>query len=324
MANTKRNNEAARDVTPEAQAIVAKNIHEIDETYGDNLPYDAGRIVGEVKFYLHQGVMAMLQAGRRLIQLKEHESHGNFMKYVEENIGISHSVAKSMMRAARKFIGDNGEPNPKGRLVAHLDSVTKVYELAMMDDEDLEALEEGGTLAGKSLDDIQRMSPTELRKILRAEREERRQDAIAYSERIQKKEERITELEQANRKLLYPHSWEPEAERLSAEIDVVWMEGARLQNRIDYILGRLREIEPGEWDGAQFHLNQKLSGIAEELFQRFQSIRFYVQAGHVPTKLTFQMEDVEERAKILREEYAEHFSDEFVGYFPEPTEPDEE
>lgn len=323
MANTKRNNEAARDVTPEAQAIVAKNIHEIDETYGDNLPYDAGRIVGEVKFYLHQGVMAMLQAGRRLIQLKEHESHGQFIQYVEEQIGISYGVAKNMMRAARKFLLDDSG-TAKGKLVSHLDSVTKVYELAMMDDEDLEALEEGGTLAGKSLDDIQRMSPTELRKILRAEREERRQDAIAYSERIQKKEERITELEQANRKLLYPHSWEPEAERLSAEIDVVWMEGARLQNRIDYILGRLREIEPGEWDGAQFHLNQKLSGIAEELFQRFQSIRFYVQAGHIPTKLTFQMEDVEERAKVLREEYAEHFSDEFVGYFPEPTEPDEE
>jgi hypothetical protein len=264
----------------------------------------------------------MLQAGRRLIQLKEHESHGQFIQYVEENIGISIRVAQNMMRATRKFIDDDG--SPKTKLVSHLDSVTKVYELAMMDDEDLEALEEGGTLAGKSLDDIQRMSPTELRKILRAEREERRSDAIAYSERIQKKEERITELEQANRKLLYPHSWEPEAERLSAEIDVVWMEGARLQNRINYILGRLREIDPGEWDGAQFHLNQKLSGIAEELFQRFQSIRFYVQAGHVPTKLTFQMEDVEERAKILREEYAEHFSDEFVGYFPDPTEPDEE
>jgi hypothetical protein len=322
MANTKRNNEAARDVTPDARAIVSRNIQEIDETYGDNLPYDAGRIVGEVKFYLHQGVMAMLQAGRRLIQLKEHESHGQFIQYVEENIGISIRVAQNMMRATRKFIDDDG--SPKTKLVSHLDSVTKVYELAMMDDEDLEALEEGGTLAGKSLDDIQRMSPTELRKILRAEREERRSDAIAYSERIQKKEERITELEQANRKLLYPHSWEPEAERLSAEIDVVWMEGARLQNRINYILGRLREIDPGEWDGAQFHLNQKLSGIAEELFQRFQSIRCYVQAGHVPTKLTFQMEDVEERAKILREEYAEHFSDEFVGYFPDPTEPDEE
>lgn len=318
MGNTKE-----RDVTAEdPREIALRNVQEIDETYGDNLPYDAGRIVGEVKFYLHQGVMAMLQAGRRLIQLKEHESHGQFIQYVEENIGISIRVAQNMMRATRKFIDDDG--SPKTKLVSHLDSVTKVYELAMMDDEDLEALEEGGTLAGKSLDDIQRMSPTELRKILRAEREERRQDAIAYSERIQKKEERITELEQANRKLLYPHSWEPEAERLSAEIDVVWMEGARLQNRIDYILGRLREIEPGEWDGAQFHLNQKLSGIAEELFQRFQSIRFYVQAGHIPTKLTFQMEDVEERAKILRQEYAEHFSDEFVGYFPEPTEPDEE
>lgn len=323
MANTKRNNEAARDVTPDAQEIVRRNVQEIDETYGDNLPYDAGRIVGEVKFYLHQGVMAMLQAGRRLILLKEHESHGKFMQLLEQ-IGISHFVAKSMMRAARKFLGDDGALSPNGRLVTHLDSVTKVYELAMMDDEDLEALEEGGTLAGKSLDDIQRMSPSELRKILRAEREERRSDAITYSKRLQEKEERITELEQANRKLLYPHSWEPEAERLSAEIDVVWMEGARLQNRIDYILGRLREIEPGEWDGAQFHLNQKLSGIAEELFQRFQSIRFYVQAGHIPTKLTFQMEDVEERAKILRQEYAEHFSDEFVGYSPEPTEPDEE
>lgn len=320
MANTKRNNEAARDVTPEAQAIVARNIHEIDDTYGDNLPYDANRLVGEVRFYLKQGVIAMLEAGKRLIQLKEHEGHGNFMKCIEQ-IGIGYDVAKKMMRSARKFLGVDG--HPKWELVPTLDSVTKVYELAMMDDEDLEALEEGGTLAGKSLDDIQRMSPTELRKILRAEREERRNDAITYSRRLQEKEEKITELEAANHKLLYPYSWEPEANRLMSDVDVIWMEGERIQARIDHVLAKLRELEPGDWNNAQYRIHQKLVIVSEELFQRFQSVRYYIQAGHIPTKLTFSIEDVEQRAKVLREEYAEHFAQGFEGYFEPEGESDE-
>ena len=70
------------------------------------------------------------------------------------------------MRAARKFLG-----GPNTKLVTDLPSITHVYELALMDDDDLAELREGGTVAGHTLDDIQRMSPSELRAALRKERQ---------------------------------------------------------------------------------------------------------------------------------------------------------
>lgn len=303
MATTKK----LKDVTPEEQAlaVASQNMQIIDETYGDNLPYDPGRLVGEVRFYLHQGVMAMLEAGRRLILLKEHEAHGNFMTCLEQ-IGISHEVARNMMRSAHKFLNGSGEP--KSKLVWNLDSITKVYELAMMDDEDLSALEEGGTLAGKTLDDIQRMSPTELRTLLRKEREERRAEAVAQSEILAKKNERIDELEKANHKLASPYSWEPEVERLSVEIDQVWMKGAQMRDMIAHITGRIREAQDAEWNGAQYRLTEKLRSTVAEVLAELDAFGTYLGQGYIPNKLTYQLMDTRTRHDLLRQEFQSQFA----------------
>lgn len=304
MATTKK----LKDVTPEEQAlaVASQNMQIIDETYGDNLPYDAGRIIGEVRFYLQQGMLAMLQAGKRLIQLKEHEAHGQFMIYVEERIGIGYKTAQRMMLAAHKFVGDDNKP--KWTLVSNMDSITKVYELAMMDDEDLSALEEGGTLAGKTLDDIQRMSPTELRTLLRKEREERRAEAVAQSEILAKKNERIDELEKANHKLASPYSWEPEVERLSVEIDQVWMKGTQMRDMIAHITGRIREAQDAEWNGAQYRLTEKLRSTVAEVLAELDAFGTYLGQGYIPNKLTYQLMDTRTRHDLLRQEFQSQFA----------------
>ena len=159
-----------------------------DRIYGDG-DYERDALIAETRNYLGQGVVAMLNAGRRLIQIKEHEQHGAWETILADRIGISGSIAKSMMRAARKFLD-----TPNRRLVADLGSVTQVYELALMDDDDLAELRDGGTIAGVTLDDIQRMSPSELRKTLRAERQERREREQAQRDRVLDKERQIQRL----------------------------------------------------------------------------------------------------------------------------------
>ena len=49
---------------------------EIMQQFGDGLPYERDRIVHETRFYMAQSAEAMLEAGKRLIILKENEPHG--------------------------------------------------------------------------------------------------------------------------------------------------------------------------------------------------------------------------------------------------------
>ena len=171
------------------EAEAAAGAAEADRLYGGESPYDRERVTAELAHYLGQGALSILAAGQRLIQLKEHESHGEWLGLLDR-IGIGLTTAQRMMRAARKFLSGSN-----AALVPHLDSATKLYELALMDDDDLAELREGGTIAGATLDDIQRMSPSELRAVLRATRKEANEREDAQRERIKKKDAQIEQLE---------------------------------------------------------------------------------------------------------------------------------
>lgn len=163
----------------------------INADYGDNLPYDQTRIENETKFYLAQSAEAMLQAGNRLIIIKEHEAHGDFTKSLER-IGIEERVAQNFMRAAIKFSGS------KTKTFSVL-SKTKLFELMTEPDEDIEALAQGGTLAGNTLDEITCMSVRELKQALRAAKQEKE----ASEKIIADKDKKINELDRdAQRKQL--------------------------------------------------------------------------------------------------------------------------
>ncbi|HGJ5882380.1 MAG TPA: DUF3102 domain-containing protein, partial [Arsenophonus sp.] len=71
--------------------------------FGDGLPYERERIVHEARFYMAQSAEAMLEAGKRLIILKENEPHGEFMKIVEEQLGLQYRIARKMAQAALKY-----------------------------------------------------------------------------------------------------------------------------------------------------------------------------------------------------------------------------
>lgn len=126
--------------------------------------YNRERVLNECKFFLGQSAQAMLETGKRLILLKEHEPHGEFIRIVEERLGIENRVARRMMTAALKFL------DPKRAALTVLGRA-KIYELMVLDDEELDALAEGGTVAGYQQSDIERMTTRELHAALRESRE---------------------------------------------------------------------------------------------------------------------------------------------------------
>lgn len=139
------------------------------DQFGDGLPYERSRIVNEAKFYMAQSTEAMLEVGKRLTILKECEPHGEFENIVRNGLGIPERTAQRIMQAAIKFLSPTLES--KAPTLALLNK-SKLFELMTEDDEELAELAEGGTVAGLTLDDIDRMSVRELRKALRESKED--------------------------------------------------------------------------------------------------------------------------------------------------------
>ncbi|MDZ7887733.1 MAG: hypothetical protein U5M72_00195 [Pseudomonas sp.] len=152
------------------QNQLASHSAEVMALYGDGLAYDRERVIGEARFYMGTAAEAMLEAGKRLIQLKENEGYGDFIAICEERLGIQERSAQLMMKAATKFLQGSPQLTAAAPKLMALGKA-KLYDLMLEDDEELAALAEGGTLAGLSLDDVDRMSCRELRAALRETRD---------------------------------------------------------------------------------------------------------------------------------------------------------
>lgn len=82
---------------------MAEHRLEIMQQFGEGLPYERDRIVHETKFYMAQSAEAMLEAGKRLIILKECEPHGDFTQIITEQLGLAERTARLVMQAAVKY-----------------------------------------------------------------------------------------------------------------------------------------------------------------------------------------------------------------------------
>lgn len=178
----------------ETSSQISEHSLQIMSTYGEGLPYDRSRVVHEARFYMAQSAEAMLEAGKRLVILKEHEPHGEFEAIVREQIGLPERTAQRMMQSAVKYLSP--KLAAKAPALALLGK-TKLFELMTEDDESLAELADGGTIAGLELDDIDRMSSRELRKALR----EAREDVTAKSQVIADKSSKIDALQTKMKKI---------------------------------------------------------------------------------------------------------------------------
>lgn len=169
----------------------------IMEQFGEGLPYERTRIVHETRFYMAQSAEAMLEAGKRLVILKENEAHGDFIEIVESQLGLHERAAQRMMKASLKYMSPKLES--KATTLSLLGK-SKLFELMTEDDEELAELAEGSTIAGLTLDDIDRMSVRELRKALR----ESKEDLAASRKLNAEKSQEINELKETQFRTIDP------------------------------------------------------------------------------------------------------------------------
>lgn len=157
-----------------------QRVRELAIQIGYQLPADCvdpEMIQRDIVANMRRSVEACLEVGRGLAVLKEACGHGQFLQRLDA-MEVNDRVARRFMQAALKF---------SNRAFPHvLDAVgsqTKLFELIVLDDEELEELEETGQLGRLLLDDIERMSSKELKAALRDARAENRAKEELLAER---------------------------------------------------------------------------------------------------------------------------------------------
>jgi hypothetical protein len=185
----------AQILAAKGSALAAHSQHssEVALRYGDGAPYDRERLVGQTRFFMSTSAEAALEAGKCLIQLKENEPHGDFIDIVEQRLGISRRTAQVMMQAAARYLAPALASKAQAPALLSLGKA-KLLELLVEPDEAIQALADGGTVAGLDLDDMQAMTSRELRAALV---EERRKTA-AKDRVIASKDAKLNKLAEAD------------------------------------------------------------------------------------------------------------------------------
>lgn len=169
---------------PPSTALVHNNTVLVAEQYGYQGELTIGALEDRIRFYQRRTVEDILELGKCLLIMKEMCEYGEFTQRVEL-LGFNKRTAQKFMQATLKIKSEFNS------LLRAVDSQTKLLELVTLDDDDLEALNNGESVADITLDDIERMSTTELKKALK----EARAESEAKEELLAGKDRKINELD---------------------------------------------------------------------------------------------------------------------------------
>lgn len=228
-----------------------KHLSTIESTFDIGMPYDCNLYITLCKGKIADAGRLALEIGYMLIQIKEHEQNSVFLDALAD-ISIAPRTAQRMMQAAVKFTGKKAQLADLGK--------SKMLELITEDDDDLQELAEGGTIAGLSLDDIDKMSTRELRETLRNEREKFQADAAVNEQMLFKKDEKINQLDKALTAGQSVKIWDERVLEINTAVTVA---GGSLLEQVD-MLKQLRELimnAPIGYDDDNIESQSKAMGI---------------------------------------------------------------
>ncbi len=177
---------ALTQLTVEAQQQTAM-VRAVAVQMGYQLPADCtdpDLIQRDIAANMRRSVEACLEVGRGLAVLKAACGHGNFVARLDV-LGIDNRVAQRFMQSAVKFSKASSTP-----LLNAAGNQTKLFEMLVLDDEQIEELELTGQTGELHLDEIATMSVKELRKALR----DARDNDEAKSRLLAEKNNKIDEL----------------------------------------------------------------------------------------------------------------------------------
>lgn len=216
----------------------------------------------EAQRHIHAGLFAL---GTSLILLRESCEHGDFLDRLDR-IGVEPRVAQKSMQLARKF--------SNAPMSAHLENLgkSKLLELIVLDDEQIDELTTTGQTGELALDDLATMSVKDLRNTIRS----LRGDVVAKDAVLAKTNEKLTKLQvQLKKKVVADTDWPDALEPISEQIAAA---------------GRKVATGMSELETCRITLFETMQNIPEEERPKFEAAlahvgEFYVQALQQAEKL---------------------------------------
>lgn len=254
------NKEVSTDIMAlEQQNLTAK---QVEELYGDGLPYDYNRLIEVGRVAARNVYQSMLDLGKACMRIAAHETKGKYEEALER-MGTSHSDGWFARQAVLK-IGDVDESSPVNFL-----GKRKVRSVLQLDEPTIKTYLEGGDLGTIPHDDVEKMSSRELEdevRKLRSERkkqdEEHAKQIEAVEEVVRKKESKISELEMEVAGKQPPTKEELARNALTEIRKQMTIRLATMNSTLDELNKLLAQAQ--ETDGANVDMLQSLSdGVAE-------------------------------------------------------------
>ena len=225
------------------QAALAKRRHEIKL-----LPFSEGRefslvvCTQEIEMLAHMNVVSAIEIGKRLVWAKDRLKHGEFGGWVKDELPFSPVTAWRYMKIADKF---------KSFSLKDL-GLDKIYALAELSDSELKELEAEGHLGDIMADELDKMSPTEMRRRIRRYKEERQE----FRDEDQKKQVIIDSLTETNKDLREGNIYTASEKKLINCADVFFGEFLRF-------LGKMRSVDRMKTHNVALHFADTHRRIAE-------------------------------------------------------------
>lgn len=177
---------AALNAEGEAAQAARENALALASDLGYEGEMTVTSLENEIRFYQRRSVEAVLELGKRLLLLKELTPHGEFTKRIE-GLGMGADLSRRIMAATLKF-----SKRESNRVLEAAGTQSKLLELVVLDDAEIEALESGESVRGVTLDKIETMSVRELKAALR----ESKADLEASREAVARRDEKVRDLEE--------------------------------------------------------------------------------------------------------------------------------
>lgn len=180
-----------REASEQRALVVAQHesaVRTVATQLGYHLPADSADpdlIQRDIAAQMRRSVEACLEVGRGLHVLKTACGHGNFLSRLEV-LGIEHSVAQRFMQAAAKF-----SKGATSHLLKAAGTQSKLFELLILDDDQVDELVLTGQTGELDLDDVAKMGVRELRAAVRTARAEK----DASDKLLERKDKKIRQLE---------------------------------------------------------------------------------------------------------------------------------
>jgi len=222
-----------------------------------------GALEDEIRFFQQRTVEAVMELGKRLLILKEITPHGEFNKRVEM-LNFTPRMAQKFMSAVLKFSKTNSSS-----LLQKAGNQTKLLELVTLDDDEIQVIEQGGSIGEVSLDSIETMSVRELKDELR----KIKADKEAGDLLLLKKDQKINELDTKLTKLQSPVQIKKRAESEEQLIAAKALEEAntacltmhndtvRFKNTVNSILDTINEH-------GLYNIQEQLEALVISAFQQ--------------------------------------------------------